>query len=154
MSRAILKRHSSRDTMLQYLVYHRCLMTSFQYLLPGRTSRFGHARDIGSLINRVCSYAAVIGAHINPCIAVESWNLKVKLPPPDRGNRNQEVEVTSVNWPSRDAAASTSHILVSYRWHGIMYAVKFSQQLIYSTLVRCWDVAAKSVSWRLHMDEW
>lgn len=38
---------------------------------------------------------------------------------------HNEVEVTSVNWESKDAAADASQVLVSYRWHGIMYAVKF-----------------------------
>jgi hypothetical protein len=151
----MLKRPSLRVTTLQYLVYHQVLTMCFQYLQPGRSSRFGSARDIGRLNSRVCSYAAVIVAHTNSCNAVESWELKVKLASPGiLRHQHEEVEVTSVNWQSQDAAATASHVLVSYRWHGIMYAVKFSQQLIYSTLVRCWDVATKSVLFRLPMDEW
>lgn len=37
---------------------------------------------------------------------------------------HREVEVTSVNWETKDAAAVASQVLVSYRWHGIMYAAK------------------------------
>jgi hypothetical protein len=71
-------------------------------------------------------YTAVIVAHSNAHNTVESWELKAKLASPGLlQNRHQEVEVTSVNWESPDAAASASHVLVSYRWHGIMYVVKF-----------------------------
>lgn len=69
---------------------------------------------------------------------METWDFKIKLASPGiLHHSHQEVEVTSVNWQSRDAAASASHVLVSYRWHGIM----------------CWDVAARSVLWRQAMDE-
>lgn len=35
----------------------------------------------------------------------------------------KEVEVTSVNWETKDAAAVASQVLASYRWHGIMYDI-------------------------------
>lgn len=82
------------------------------------------------------SFAAIIVAHINSCNAVESWELKVKLASPGTLHHDdQDIEVTSVNWESQDAAASASHVLVSYRWHGIVYAVKSSQPLIFSTVL-------------------
>ena len=40
-------------------------------------------------------------------------------------NRHQEVEVTSVNWENQDAAMRGSRVLVSYRWHGIVYVTEF-----------------------------
>jgi hypothetical protein len=66
----------------------------------------------------------VIGCYTNSCNSVESWELHVKLPPPNVIVRHREVEVTSVNWENEDAAAVASQVLVSYRWHGIVYAVK------------------------------
>ena len=57
---------------------------------------------------------------------VESWEVKVKLDPPSTFNRHQKVEVTSVNWEDHDAAACVSRVLMSYMWHGIVYAIKLS----------------------------
>ena len=54
---------------------------------------------------------------------MESWELKVKLESPNMFN-HQDVEVTSVNWEDQDAAAGLTRLLVSYRWHGIVYAIK------------------------------
>ncbi|KAF8493085.1 WD40-repeat-containing domain protein [Russula emetica] len=106
-------------TTPQSLLYHQRLMTSFQYLQPGE--------DVKIWIRRGQTEQQM-----------ESWELKVKLASPGLlQRRHQEVEVTSVNWESRDAAASASHVLVSYRWHGIM----------------CWDVTTKSVLWWLPMEE-
>jgi hypothetical protein len=51
--------------------------------------------------------------------------MKVQLPSPSMIYQHREVEVTSVNWETKDAATAASRVLVSYRWHGIMYAVKF-----------------------------
>jgi hypothetical protein len=68
---------------------------------------------------------AVIGCYTNSCDSVENWELKVTVPSPGMFYSDREVEVTSVNWQSKDSAAALSHVLVSYRWHGIMYAVKF-----------------------------
>ena len=53
---------------------------------------------------------------------VESWELKVNLPPPSTIDFRQEVEATSVNWEDQNAAAVASFAVVSYKWHGIMYA--------------------------------
>jgi WD40 repeat protein len=128
VSRPMLKRLFSRVTTLRSLVFHRSLMTSFRYLQPVRTSKFGCEKDFRRLNSRVRSYTATIVAHSNLYNAVENWELKVKLVAPGLlHHRHQEVEVTSVNWESRDAAASASHVLVSYRWHGIMYVIKFSR---------------------------
>jgi hypothetical protein len=64
---------------------------------------------------------------------VESWELKAKLASPGLlQNRDQEVEVTSVNWESQDTAASASQVLVSYRWHGIMYDINSHTRLQHS----------------------
>ena len=47
------------------------------------------------------------------------------LPPPKVVDLCQKVEVTSVNWKSQDASTIASVALVSYKWHGIMYAMEF-----------------------------
>ena len=71
-------------------------------------------------------------------------------------NRRQEVEVTSVNWQDQDAAAArVSRVLVSYRWHGIVYVTEFSQVLSFtSPSVRCWDITKMAVLQHWPMDEW
>ncbi|KAI0285547.1 WD40-repeat-containing domain protein [Russula brevipes] len=66
----------------------------------------------------------------------ECWELKVNLPPPSTIDFRREVEVTSVNWESQDAAADASLAFVSYRWHGII----------------CWDVTKMTVLWQLPME--
>ncbi|KAH9051234.1 hypothetical protein EDB87DRAFT_1695587 [Lactarius vividus] len=68
---------------------------------------------------------------------VESWELKVKLPPPSVLDLRRVVEVTSVNWQSQDAGTSASLAVVSYRLHGIL----------------CWDVASMTVLWQFPIDE-
>ncbi len=70
--------------------------------------------------------------------------------------RHREVEVTSVNWETKDTAAVASQVLVSYRWHGIMYAVKFLTAIssFHLILFRCWDLKKMTALWRLSMDEW
>ncbi|KAH8978556.1 WD40-repeat-containing domain protein [Lactarius akahatsu] len=68
---------------------------------------------------------------------VESWELKVKLPPPSVLDLRRVVEVTSVNWQSQDAGTSASLAIVSYRLHGIL----------------CWDVAGMTVLWQFPIDE-
>ncbi|KAH9024441.1 WD40-repeat-containing domain protein [Lactarius deliciosus] len=70
-------------------------------------------------------------------LQVESWELKVKLPPPRTIDFRQEVEVTSVNWENQNAAAIASFAVVSYKWHGIM----------------CWDVTNVTVLWQLPMKD-
>ena len=62
----------------------------------------------------------------NSCDSVESWELRFKLPSPSKFYGHREVEVTSVNWEQEPAVASqvTGQVLVSYRWHGIMYGVE------------------------------
>jgi hypothetical protein len=57
---------------------------------------------------------------------VECWELKINLPPPSTIDFRREVEVTSINWESQDAAAAASLAFVSYRWHGIMYVIIIS----------------------------
>lgn len=47
----------------------------------------------------------------------------MKLESPAMFN-HQDVEVTSVNWEDQDAATRLTRLLVSYRWHGIVYAIK------------------------------
>lgn len=54
-----------------------------------------------------------------------SWELKFTLPPPKVVDPRRNVEVTSVNWESQLAGALASVALVSYKWHGIMYAIEF-----------------------------
>lgn len=135
MSSAMLKRPSFEVTTLQSLVYRQSLMKFSRYLPLVRTSRFGCVK--GRANSRVCSYPVVIIAHNNSYNAVESWELKAKLPPPPPSPlyHHQEVMVTSVNWESQDAAAATSHVLASYRWHGIMYVTYLSQEFIFLTLL-------------------
>ncbi|KAH9024364.1 WD40-repeat-containing domain protein [Lactarius pseudohatsudake] len=70
-------------------------------------------------------------------LQVESWELKVKLPPPRTIDFRREVEVTSVNWENQNAAAIASFAVVSYKWHGIM----------------CWDVTNVTVLWQLPMKD-
>ncbi|KAH9177856.1 WD40-repeat-containing domain protein [Lactarius sanguifluus] len=70
-------------------------------------------------------------------LQVESWELKVKLPPPRTIDFRQEVEVTSVNWENQNAAAIASFAVVSYKWHGIM----------------CWDMMNMMVLWQLPMKD-
>ena len=70
---------------------------------------------------------------------VERWELKVKLDCPSVFNRHREVEVTSVNWEDEVTAARRSRVLVSYRWHGIVYALKFSKKCHPAHLI--WSVA-------------
>ncbi|KAH9068121.1 WD40-repeat-containing domain protein [Lactarius deliciosus] len=70
-------------------------------------------------------------------LQVESWELKVKLPPPRTIDFRREVEVTSVNWENQNAAAIASFAVVSYKWHGIM----------------CWDVMNVMVLWQLPMKD-
>ncbi len=60
--------------------------------------------------------------HAQLFCVVESWELKVKLPPPQTIDFRREVEVTSVNWEDQNAAAIASFAVVSYKWHGIMCA--------------------------------
>ncbi|KAH8976923.1 WD40-repeat-containing domain protein [Lactarius hatsudake] len=69
---------------------------------------------------------------------VESWELKVKLPPPSVLDLRRVVEVTSVNWQSQDVGTSASLAIVSYRLHGIL----------------CWDVAGMTVLWQFPIDDW
>lgn len=88
---------------------------------------------------------------------VEHWELKVKLDSPSilDHHRHQEVEVTSVNWQDQDAATRASRVLVSYRWHGIVYVAIFSQVPSFtSTSVRCWDVTKMMVLRHWPMNEW
>jgi hypothetical protein len=47
------------------------------------------------------------------------------LPPPGVVDLCRKVEVSSVNWVSQLAGANASVALVSYKWHGIMYAIDF-----------------------------
>ncbi|KAH9064931.1 hypothetical protein EDB87DRAFT_1574671 [Lactarius vividus] len=61
---------------------------------------------------------------------VESWELKVKLPPPSVLDLCQVVEVTSVNWKSQDVGTSASLAVV------------------------CWDVAGMTVLWQFPIDKW
>jgi hypothetical protein len=51
--------------------------------------------------------------------------LKFTLPAPNVVDLRRKVEVTSVNWESQLAGATASVALVSYKWHGIMYAIEF-----------------------------
>jgi hypothetical protein len=51
--------------------------------------------------------------------------LKFTLPCPKVEDLRQKVEVTSVNWKSKLAGEIASVALVSYKWHGIMYAIEF-----------------------------
>lgn len=82
---------------------------------------------------------------------MERWELKVKLDSPSMLNRHQEVEVTSVNWQDQYRA----RVLVSYRWHGIVYVTDFSQFLSFtSPSVRCWDIKKKTALQHWPMDEW
>ena len=55
---------------------------------------------------------------------MESWELKAKLESPNVFNRHQDGEVMSVNWEDQDAATCLTRLLVSYKWHGIVYAIK------------------------------
>ena len=87
---------------------------------------------------------------------MESWELKAKLETPNIFD-HQDVEVTSVNWEDQDAAARLTRLLVSYRWHGIVYATRLLQTfncVSHVVLVRCWDVTKMTVIWRLAMEEW
>jgi hypothetical protein len=52
----------------------------------------------------------------------------VKLESPNTFNCHQNVEVTSVNWEDHDAATCLTRLLVSYRWHGIVYAIESLQK--------------------------
>ncbi|KAN0128839.1 hypothetical protein V8E53_013337 [Lactarius tabidus] len=70
-------------------------------------------------------------------LRVESWELKVKLPPPSMIDFCQEVKVTSVNWEDQTAATVASFAIVSYKWHGIM----------------CWDMINLMVLWQLPMED-
>ena len=66
-----------------------------------------------------------------PCYAVESWELKAKLASPSMLVRHRDVEVVSVNWEDQDAAVHASRLVVAYKWHGIMYVIKFCNDLIF-----------------------
>jgi hypothetical protein len=98
----------------------------------------------------------VIVTHNRERDLVERWELKVKLDCPSVFDRHREVEVTSVNWEDEVAAAHISRVLVSYRWHGIVYALKFSPNAILHTsyLISCWDITKMSVLWHIPIDEW
>jgi hypothetical protein len=54
----------------------------------------------------------------------EYWVLNFTLPPPELVDSGRKFEVTSVNWESQLAGATASVALVSYKWHGIMYAIE------------------------------
>jgi hypothetical protein len=83
------------------------------------TRTVGQTEGQGALIYM---YGAII-TNTQGCGIVERWELKVKLDSPSVFNRHHEVEVTSVNWEDEVAAARMSRVLVSYRWHGIVYAL-------------------------------
>jgi hypothetical protein len=88
-------------------------------------------------------------------VVAECWKLKAKLDPPSMLNRRQEVVVTSVNWEDRDAATQVSRVLVSYRWHGIVYVSEFSSMLSFTiSSVRCWDLNKMAILRHWPMDEW
>ena len=91
-------------------------------------------------------------------VIVEGWELKIKLDSPSMLTSHphrQEVEVTSVNWPDQDAAMRVSRVLVSYRWHGVVYVIEFSPSFFFHiTSVRCWDVTKMMVLQHWPMDEW
>jgi hypothetical protein len=117
------------------------------------TRSVGQNEGQGAFIN-VHMYGVIV-THTRECDIVERWVMKVKLDSPSIFNRNHEVEVTSVNWEDKVAAARVSQVLVSYRWHGIVYALKFSQiSSCTPCLFRCWDVPKMTVLWHIPMDEW
>ena len=71
----------------------------------------------------------------------------------------REVEVTSVNWENQSAATIASFAVVSYKWHGIMYAnctlmEDITVNLSLGFSVRCWDVINLTVLWQLPMEDW
>ena len=77
--------------------------------------------------------------HCNPA---ESWEPKAELPSPSRFDHNRAVEVTSVNWQTKGAAAAASRVIVSYRWHGIMYVVHLVHSYFILHLSSCSDAGA------------
>ena len=149
------KRPFSKAIPLQSAAYLQKTTTPFQYQQPMTTLRFGcTCRDAWKAEARFTSNDHRSSLTLY-CI-VESWELKVKLETPNMFN-HQDVEVTSVNWEDQDAATRLSRLLVSYRWHGIVYAIKPLCQfhrVSHIVLVRCWDVTKMTVLWQLAMEEW
>ncbi|KAI9464151.1 WD40-repeat-containing domain protein [Lactarius psammicola] len=98
----------------------------------------GHSTPIHCLSPKFNNLFPISGAMDEVKIwKLESWELKVKLPPPSVIDLRRVVEVTSVNWQSEDAGTSASLAIVSYRLHGIL----------------CWDVAGMTVLWQFPIDE-
>ena len=150
----LYKRPISKSMPLRSAAYLQRKTTPFQYRQPRMTLRFGRARQDA---RKAKVHSCTSNDHHSYSTIVESWELKVKLESPNMFSRHQNVEVTSVNWEDQDAATCLTRLLVSYRWHGILYAIKSlqkSHRVSHIILARCWDVTKMTVLWRLAMEEW
>jgi hypothetical protein len=89
-------------------------------------TRTGQTEDLGAYIYMRHCYLSLIINILTCNNIVECWELKVKLINPSMHDHRGEIEVTSVNWEDEDAATRASRVVVSYRWHGIVYAIQFA----------------------------
>jgi hypothetical protein len=71
---------------------------------------------------------------LGKCDVVERWELKIKLDSPSI--KKWRSRVTSVNWEDQDAAMRVSRVLVSYRWHGIVYVAELFTNFVFHIILR------------------